>query len=66
MSLLRVVVRARRMLVRLFAVLVSRGRVLLRLFVFANLVMVGSLMVMMRGGVMMMLARGMFRRLSHL
>jgi len=66
MSLLRVVVRARRMLMRLFAMLVSRGRVLLRLFVFANLVMVGSLMVMMRGGVMMMLARGMFRRLSHL
>ena len=60
------------MLMRLFAVLVSHGRVLLRLFVFADLVMVGGLMVMMRGGmmvsggVMMMLARGMFRRLSHL
>ena len=55
------------MLVRVLAVLLSRGRVLLRRFVLANFVLMSGRMVMVRGGmmvsggVMMMLARGMFR-----
>ncbi len=66
-SLLGVLVRGRRMLVRVLAVLLSRGGVLLRGFVLANVVLMGGRMMMMRGcmmvscGVMMMLARGMFR-----
>ena len=64
--------RGRRMLVRVLAVLLSRGGVLLRRFVLANVVLMGGRMMMMRGGmmvscgVMMMLARGMFRWLRHL
>jgi hypothetical protein len=61
-----VFLRGRRVLVRLFAVLVSRGRVRLGLFMLARLVVMSGLMmmvgggVMMRGGVVMMLARWMF------
>jgi hypothetical protein len=39
----------------------SRGCVLLCLFVFAEFVMMGRLMVMMRGGVVVMLTRRMLR-----
>jgi len=50
-----------------FAMFVSRGCVLLRVFVLAEIVMMGRLMVMMRGGVvvsgrlMVMLTRRMLR-----
>jgi uncharacterized membrane protein YedE/YeeE len=66
------IVRSPGMLVRLLAVFVRRSRVLLRLFVFALLVIVGRLMVVMRGGVMVsrrlvvILSRRMLRWLSHL
>jgi uncharacterized membrane protein YedE/YeeE len=55
------------MFVGKLAMLESRGRVLLRLFVLAPFVMMGRLMVMMRGGVVVrgggvvMLARRMLR-----
>lgn len=55
------------MFVRLFAMFVGRSCVLLGVFVFAEIVMVGRLMVMMRGGVvvsgrlMVMLTRRMLR-----
>jgi len=55
------------MFVRLLAMFVSRSCVLLGVFVFAEIVMVGRLMVMMRGGVvvsgrlMVMLTRRMLR-----
>jgi hypothetical protein len=50
-----------------FTMLERRGCVLLRLFVLSNIVMMGRLVVMMRGGVvvssrlMVMLTRWMFR-----
>ena len=65
---MRLAVRGRRVLVALFALFLSRGRVLFRLFVLAHIVMMRCLMVMMRGGVvvsgslMVMLAR---RMLGH-
>ena len=58
---------SRGMFVGLFAMFVSRSRMLLGVFVFAEIVMMGRLMVMMRGGVvvsgrlMMMLTRRMLR-----
>jgi hypothetical protein len=61
----------RGVLVSLLAVLVSRFGVLLRLFVLAEVVMMGGLMMMMGrgvvmcGGLMMMLAGCMLRGLCH-
>lgn len=58
---------SRGMFVGLFAMFVSRSCMLLGVFVFAEIVMMGRLMVMMRGGVvvsgrlMMMLTRRMLR-----
>jgi hypothetical protein len=60
-------VRGRRMLVGKLTVFVGRSRVLLRLFVLAEIVVMGRLVMMMRGrmmvssGVVMMLARRMLR-----
>jgi hypothetical protein len=60
------------MLVREFAVFLSGLRVVLSLFVFAHRVVMLSLMMMMRGGMvmagrgMMMLSRRMFRHLNVL
>jgi hypothetical protein len=60
------------MLMGKVAMFFRRCGVLLRLFVFAELMMMGRLMMMMRGGVMvsggglMMLARRMLGRLGHL
>jgi hypothetical protein len=60
------------MLVRQFAVFLSGLRVVLRLFVFAHRVVMLSLMMMMRGGMvmacrgMMMLGRRMSRHLNVL
>lgn len=62
----------RRMLVGKLAMFVSRSRVFLCLFVFAELVMMGRLKVMMRGGMVVcggfevMLTRWMFWCLCHL
>jgi hypothetical protein len=58
---------SRRMLVGDLAMLMSRGRVFLGLFVLVDIMKMGRLMVMMRGGVVMsgglkvMLARRMLR-----
>jgi hypothetical protein len=58
-------------LVCVLAVLVGRFGVLLRLFVLAEIVMMGGLMMMMgrgvvmSGGLMMMLTGGMLRGLCH-
>jgi uncharacterized membrane protein YedE/YeeE len=60
------------MLMGKLAMFFGCGGVLLRLFVFAELVMMGRLMMMMRGGVVVsgggvvMLARRMLRGLGHL
>jgi hypothetical protein len=57
--------------VSLLAMFVSRFRVLLRLFVLAEIMMMGGLMMMMcgsmmiSGGLMMMLTGRMFRGLCH-
>ena len=70
--LVRVAVRRRGMFVRMLAVFVSSGRVLLRFVVLASFVMMRCLMVMMRGsvvvacGLVVMVTRGMFWRLCHL
>jgi len=70
-SFMRMFVGGRGMLVCLLAMFVGRVGVLLGLFVFAKIMMVGSLMMMMRGsvvmsgGLMMMLACRMLRRLCH-
>ncbi len=62
----------RRMLVGKLAMFVSRSRVFLCLFVFAELVVMGRLKVMMRGGMVVsggfevMLTRRMFWCLCHL
>ena len=69
---LRMGVRTGRMLVSLFAVLLSRSRVVLGIFMLpARMVMFGLMMMMrccvvMSGGIVMMLLRGMLRRLCHL
>jgi hypothetical protein len=58
---------SRGMFVGELAMFVSRGRMLLRVVVLAEIVMMGRLMMMMRGGVVvsgrlvMMLTRWMFR-----
>ena len=68
---MRMFVGGRGKLVCLLAMFVGRVGVLLGLFVFAKIMMVGSLMMMMRGsvvmsgGLMMMLACRMLRRLCH-
>jgi hypothetical protein len=60
------------MFVSLFAMLESRSRVVLGIFMLAARTVVLGLMMMMRccvvmsGGVVMMLLRGMLRRLCHL
>jgi hypothetical protein len=60
------------MFVSLFAMLVSRRRVVLGIFMLAARMVMFGLMVMMRccvmmsGGIVMMLLRGMLRRLCHL
>ena len=65
-------VRSVRMFLREFAVLLSGRRMMLGLFVFAARVVMFSLMVVMRGSVvvarrgLMMLARRMFRHFSVL
>jgi hypothetical protein len=67
----RVLVRRRRVLVGKLAMLFGRHGVLLRLFVFAELVMMRRLMMMMRGrmvvggGGMVMLVGRMFRGFRH-
>jgi uncharacterized membrane protein YedE/YeeE len=61
----------RRVLMGELAMLFGRGGVLLRLFVFSELVKMGCLMMVMRGGVVVrgggvvMLARRMLRRFRH-
>jgi hypothetical protein len=66
------IVGSRSMFVGELAMFVSRSGVLLRLFVLAEIVMMGRLMVMMRGSVvvsgcpMVMLTRRMLRCLCHL
>jgi hypothetical protein len=66
-SFLRMTVGSRGMFVGELAMFMSRGRVLLRVVVLAEIVMMGRLMVMMRGGVvvsgrlMVMLTRRMLR-----
>jgi hypothetical protein len=71
-SLGGVLVSGRRVLVGKIAVFLGRHGVCFRVFVLADLVMMGGLMVMMRsgmvmsGGGMMMRARRMFRRLRHI
>ena len=66
-SFLRMTVGSRGMFVGELAMFVGRGCVLLRVFVLAEIVMMGRLMVMMRGGVvvsgrlMVMLTRRMLR-----
>jgi hypothetical protein len=50
--LVRVLVGGRRMLVGELAVFFGRGGVFLRVFVFAQVMMMGRLMMVMRGGVM--------------
>jgi len=70
-SLLGMFARRRRVLVRLLAMLVSRIGVLLGLFVLAQIVMVGGLMMVMggrvvvSGGLMMVLAGWMLWGLCH-
>src|SRR5271165_1253533 len=70
-SLLGMLVRSRRVLVRMLAMLVSRIGVLLGLLVLAQIVMVGGLMmvmgggVVMSGGLMMMLTGRMLWGLCH-
>jgi hypothetical protein len=60
------------MFVRMFAVFVSCGRVLLRFLVLAGFVMMGRLVMMMRGcvvmarGLVMVVTCRMFWRLCHL
>jgi hypothetical protein len=67
----RVAVRYPGVFVRMLTVFVSRCRVLLRFFVLAGFVMMGRLVMMMRGGVMvacglmMMVACRVLRRLCH-
>ena len=62
----------RRVLMRKFAMFFGRRGVILRVFVFAGLMMVGRLMMVMRSGVMVsgsgvvMLARRMLRRFGHI
>jgi hypothetical protein len=69
---LRMRVRCRRVLVRLFAMLMSRRCVMLGVLVLAARVVMLGLMMMMRGSVVMsgsvvmMLLRGMLWRLGHL
>jgi hypothetical protein len=66
-SFMRMTVSSGGMFVSELAMFVSRGCVLLRLFVLAKIVVMGRLMMMMRGGVMvsgrqvMMLTRRMLR-----
>ena len=66
-SFLRMTVGSRGMFVGELTMFVGRGCVLLRVFVLAEIVMMGRLMVMMRGGVvvsgrlMVMLTRRMLR-----
>ena len=68
---MRMTVGSRGMFVGKLAMSESRSCVLLRLFVLAEFVMMGRLMVMMRGGVVvsgslvMMLTRRMLRGLCH-
>lgn len=60
------------MFVRTLAMFVSRGRVFLRFFVLTGLVMMSRLVMMMCGcvvvtcGLVMVVTRGMLRRLCHL
>jgi hypothetical protein len=66
-----VFVGGRRVLVGKLAVFLGRRGVILRVFVFAELMMVGRLMMVMRGGVvvsgggLVMLARRMLGRFGH-
>jgi hypothetical protein len=65
-------VRTARIFVSLFAMLLSRSRVVLGIFMLpARMVMFGLMMmvrccVVMSGGIVMMLLRGMLRRFCHL
>jgi hypothetical protein len=71
-SFMRMTVGSRGMFVGKLAMFESRSRVILRLFVLAEIVMMGRLVVMMRGGVvvsgrlMVMLTRRMLRCRCHL
>jgi hypothetical protein len=71
-SFLRMTVGRRGMFVRELAMFDGRSRVLLRLFVLAEIVMMGRLMVMVRcsvvvsGRLMVMLTRWMLQCLCHL
>ena len=71
-SFLRMIVGSRSMFVGELAMFVSRSGVLLRLFVLAEIVMMGRLMVMVRcsvvvsGRLMVMLTRWMLQCLCHL
>jgi hypothetical protein len=69
---LRMRVRTARMFVSLFAMLLSRSRVVLGIFMLPTRMVMFGLMMMMRccvvmsSGIVMMLLRGMLRRFSHL
>ena len=71
-SLLRMTLGSRCMFVGVFAMFGRRGRVFFRLFVLPNIMMIGRLVMMMRGGVMVsgrrmvVLTRRMLRCLCHL